>query len=72
MTQTLNDQSTSIDLALNAAIQGMKKEDLETAKCSLNELTSQKNAYTQTQAHVENQQQRWNMITYKKGRKSSL
>lgn len=69
MTQTLN--STSIDFALNALIQGMERENLETTKRSLNELTSQKNAYTQTHAHVDDQQ-RWNMITYKKGRKSSL
>lgn len=72
MSQTLENKSVSIDSALNAVVQGMKKEDLDSTKCSLNELRSKKNAYTQTHAHVVDQQQKWNMITYKKGRKSSL
>jgi hypothetical protein len=53
---------------LNAVINGLKKEDLEVTKRSFHELKSKKNAYNC--AHTEDQ--RWNMITYKKGKKSSL
>lgn len=70
MTTEIMIENNPVDLALNAAIQGIKKEDLESTKCSLNELTSQKNAYTYT--NVLEKPTRWNMITYKKGKKSSL
>lgn len=69
MTQALD----TIEPALRAVVQGMKKEDFEAAQHSLHQLRSQGNAYTQKKSINANDGcDRWNMITYKTGQKSSL
>jgi hypothetical protein len=67
MTQAVT--SNPLEATLEAILEGMRKEDYEETQRSLIELTSQKNAYTGMKPWEE---QRWNMITYKKGQKSSL
>jgi hypothetical protein len=62
-----------IEPAFTSVIQGMKKDDFDATQRSLHQLTSQGNAYTQTSGiDTTEHRDRWNMITYKTGKKSSL
>lgn len=64
------------DIALELAIRGIRKEDFDLAKSSVQTLMSGKNAYSQANVNIQEPApdggQRWNMITYKSGKKSSL
>lgn len=71
LTQGLSDTSSSVDLALETVIQEMKVKDFESTKSSVKDLTSKQNAYTSAYAPVDDRN-KWNMITYKTGKKSSL
>lgn len=53
---------------LDAVVKGIAKQDYQATKCAFNELVSKQNAYKQ----VGDEPVKWNMITYKKGQKSTL
>ncbi len=69
MTVAQKKQERTEDLVINAVIQGITNEDLQLTRDVLNELISKKNAYI---CDAKPSTTKWNMITYKTGRKSSL
>ncbi len=68
MSITTPQSSNSLDLILGSILKEVSENDFNTTKSSLENLTSQENAYT----CIGGGPNRWNMITYKNGQKSSL
>lgn len=67
MKNSTHSNENALDSSLSSIVNRLEQRDFDEAKKSFNALASQKNAYT-----CESPEAKWNMITYKKGKKSAL